>query len=133
MELIMKKEHIEYFREVLSISLEELLNQENITVSDMTVLIETFPDPADHASFQAERDSLLGISERKTKLIKKIKKALDRIENDTYAICKTCGKNISLSHLLVRPTSTKCIDCEIKAEAVEKRSRDFSHEEPLKI
>jgi DnaK suppressor protein len=133
MKLIMKKDQIEYFREVLSEMLERLLNNENIFVSGIIAPIETFFDSSDQVIFQAERDSLISISERKTKSIKKIKEALDRIENDTYTICKTCGENISLSRLIARPTSTKCINCKIKVEAVEKRSRDFSHEEPLKI
>ena len=128
MELIVKKEQTEYFREILSEMLERLLNHANIPVSGMTAPIETFSESTDRASFQVERDSLISISERKTKHIKKIKEALDRIENDTYTICKTCGEDISLYRLIARPTSTKCINCKIEVEAVEKRSRDFSHE-----
>ena len=71
---------------------------------------------AGHSSFEIDRDFMLPISERKTELTKKIKEALDRIENDTYTICKTCGEEISLAHLIVRPASTQCNNCKLKEE-----------------
>jgi RNA polymerase-binding transcription factor len=110
MELIMKKEQTEYFRQVLSEMLERLLNHENISVSGMPALIKTFSDSTDQASFKAERDFMLSISEKK----QKIKEALDRIENGIYTICKTCGEDISLARLIARPTSTKCGSCKMK-------------------
>jgi DnaK suppressor protein len=53
-------------------------------------------------------------------LIKKIKEAIARLENDTYGICDSCGEDISLKRLKARPVTTQCIDCKSKEEALEK-------------
>ena len=79
----MKKKDIEYFRELLTNRLEELLNQADDTVSGMTTPKENFPDPTDRAALEADRNFMLRIRDRESKLIKKIKKALERIENGT--------------------------------------------------
>ena len=116
----MKKKDIEYFREFLSNRLNELLSQADNTVSGMTTPKENFPDPTDRASLEADRNFMLRIRDRESKLIKKIKKALERIENETFGICEKCGEDISLKRLKARPVTTQCIDCKTKEEALEK-------------
>lgn len=116
----MKKKDIEYFKVLLSERLEELLSQADSTVSGMTAQKENFPDPTDRASLEADRNFMLRIRDREHKLIKKIKKALDRIENGTFGICDTCGEDISIERLKARPVTTQCIDCKTKEEAQEK-------------
>ena len=118
--LIMKKKDIEYFRELLSNRLEELLNQADDTVSGMTAPKENFPDPTDRAALEADRNFMLRIRDREHKLIKKIKKALDRIENETFGICESCGEDISIKRLKARPVTSQCIECKSKEEALEK-------------
>ena len=116
----MKKKDLNYFKELLSNRLEELLSQADDTVSGMTAPKENFPDPTDRASLEADRNFMLRIRDRESKLIKKIKKALDRIDSDTFGICETCGEEISLKRLKARPVTTQCIDCKTKEEAFEK-------------
>jgi DnaK suppressor protein len=116
----MKKKDLEYFKTLLSERLEELLSQADNTVSGMTAQKENFPDPTDRASLEADRNFMLRIRDREHKLIKKIKKALDRIENGTFGICDTCGEDISIKRLKARPVTTQCIDCKTKEEAQEK-------------
>ena len=116
----MKKKDLEFFKTLLSERLEELLSQADNTVSGMTSQKENFPDPTDRASLEADRNFMLRIRDREHKLIKKIKKALDRIENGTFGICDTCGEDISIKRLKARPVTTQCIDCKTKEEAQEK-------------
>ncbi len=116
----MKKKDKEYFKEYLSNRLEELLNQADNTVSGMTTPKENFPDPTDRAALEADRNFMLRIRDRESKLIKKIKQALERIENDTYGICETCGEEITVKRLKARPVTSQCIDCKSKEEALEK-------------
>ena len=117
---IMKKKDIEYFKEFLNDRLQELLSHADNTVSGMTAPKENFPDPTDRASLESDRNFMLRIRDRENKLIKKIKKALDRIENDTFGICEKCGEDISVKRLKARPVTTHCIDCKTKEEAFEK-------------
>jgi DnaK suppressor protein len=119
-ELIVEKKDIENFREVLTNHLEELLSHADNTVSGMTAPKGNFPDPTDRASLEADRNFMLRIRDRENKLIKKIKEALDRIEDDTYTICEKCGEDISLARLKARPVTTHCIDCKTKEEAAER-------------
>jgi len=116
----MKKKDIEYFKDLLANRLEELLNHADDTVSGMTAPKENFPDPTDRASLESDRNFMLRIRDRENKLIKKIKKALDRMENDAFGICEKCGEDITLKRLKARPVTTQCIDCKTKEEAFEK-------------
>ena len=116
----MKEEDIEYFRQVLTNQLEELLSHSENTVSDMTAPKESLPDPTDRASFESDRDLMLRIRDRESKLIKKIKLALDRIEDNTFGVCENCGEDISIARLQARPVTTLCIDCKTKEEAAER-------------
>lgn len=116
----MKKKDIEYFKEFLNNRLGELLSHADNTVSGMTAPKENFPDPTDRASLEADRNFMLRIRDRENKLIKKIKKALDRIDSGTFGICEKCGEEISVKRLMARPVTTLCIDCKTKEEAFEK-------------
>jgi len=116
----MKEKDIEYFRELLTKNLEELLEHANVTVSDMTAPKENLPDPTDRASFESDRDLTLRIRDRESKLIKKIKMALDRIEDNTFGVCEKCEEDISIARLKARPVTTQCIECKTKEEAAER-------------
>jgi DnaK suppressor protein len=116
----MKQETIDYFRDFLNQRLQELLNRADNTVTGMTNQKETFPDPTDRASLESDRNFMLRIRDRENKLIKKIKKALDRIEDGSFGICESCGEDISIERLKARPVTTLCIECKTKQEAMEK-------------
>lgn len=111
---------LNYFREFLTERLNNLLEQADNTLIGMTSQKETFPDPTDRASHEADRSFMLRIRDREHKLIKKIKDALERIETGTYGICETCEEYISIERLKARPVTTQCIECKTKAEAAEK-------------
>jgi DnaK suppressor protein len=116
----MKKKDVEPFKDTLLSQLDELLGHATDTVSGMTAPKENFPDPTDRASLEADRNFMLRIRDRESKLIKKIKKALKRIENGTFGVCEKCGEDITLKRLNARPVTTQCIECKTKEEAVEK-------------
>ena len=116
----MKEKDIEYFREVLTNHLEELLEHAKDTVSNITAQKENLPDITDRASVESNRDFILIIRDRESKLIKKIKMALDRIEDNTFGVCEKCGEDISIARLKARPVTTQCIDCKTREEAAER-------------
>jgi len=116
----MDEKDIKYFEDLLKQRLEELLSHADNTVSGMTAPKENFPDPTDRATLESDRNFMLRIRDREHKLIKKVKKALARIENKTFGICETCGDDISMERLKARPVTTQCIECKTKEEAFEK-------------
>jgi DnaK suppressor protein len=50
------------------------------------------------------------------KTLEDIEKALDRIEKNTYGICKYCHKPIDEKRLMARPTTGACISCKNKLQ-----------------
>jgi DnaK suppressor protein len=116
---IMKQEDLEYFRSLLTDRLNELLKHADSTVTGMTQPKENFADPTDRASHEAERSFELRIRDREHKLIKKVKKALERIENGTFGRCETCEEEISIERLKARPVTTQCIECKTREEDME--------------
>ena len=116
----MKKEQVDYFRDLLQGRLQELLSNADDTVNEMTGEIESFPDPTDRASLESDRNFTLRIRDRERKLIGKIKAALERIEDGSFGVCDTCGGEISFKRLQARPVTTQCIDCKKKDEALER-------------
>ena len=116
----MTKRKLKYFKNLLQKQLEGLLAEAGSTVKDMSGKEELFPDPVDRASLESDRNFLLRIRDRERKLIVKVKKALDRVENGTFGICEGCGEEISEERLKVRPVTTFCINCKEEQENEEK-------------
>jgi DnaK suppressor protein len=117
----MEKDKVEFFKELLNERLEKLLSEAEKTVEEMSDDEETFPDPTDRASLESDRNFLLRIRDRESKLIVKVKEALERVENDIFGICEVCGDEISEERLKARPVTTLCIDCKTEEEEKEKK------------
>lgn len=63
------------------------------------------------ATLSEEWSRLAGMdAEAEVELIA-IDEALGRVDNDTYGVCKSCGKRIPVARLRIRPTATMCVDC----------------------
>ncbi|MDA3790940.1 MAG: RNA polymerase-binding protein DksA [Desulfobacula sp.] len=116
----MKKKDLDFFRNLLTDRLKELLSHADSTVTGMTKPKENFADPTDRASHESDRTFELRIRDREHKLIKKIKKALVRIENETFGLCEACGEDIAIQRIKARPVTTQCIDCKTREEDMEK-------------
>jgi DnaK suppressor protein len=59
--------------------------------------------------------------DRERKLIKKIEESINRLDNDEYGYCESCGIEIGVRRLEARPTATECIDCKTLNEIKEKQ------------
>jgi len=60
------------------------------------------------------------LRDRDATLLKKIDKAIRRIESGEYNYCEDCGNAIGSARLLARPEANMCIDCKEKQEHIEK-------------
>ena len=78
-------------------------------------------DFLDLASFEISDQITSRITERQSKLIRKINLALEKLNNGDYGICEECGDDISYQRLMARPIAALCIDCKRKQELMEKR------------
>ena len=120
----MKKQDLNYFRMVLNDQLAALIDHADHTVQGLLDASDNIPDLLDRASFESDRSTLLRIRDRESYLIRKIKRALDRLEDGTFGICEFCGKEISIERLKVRPVTLHCIKCKTEMEKMEKVSGD---------
>ncbi|MBI9088708.1 MAG: RNA polymerase-binding protein DksA [Desulfobacterium sp.] len=114
----MNMDQIELFKATLTQRLDELFNHADNTMSEL--VSQNFQEigSIDRASVDISQSLELKIRSRESLLIKKIRQALERIENESYGICESCGEDISIKRLEARPVTTKCIDCK---EAEEQR------------
>ncbi len=114
-----------FFEKLLNEQLENLLKK-NIDqpVSTLVEVPGQAPDFTDQATFESDMDLNIHMKERDSKLIFKIKDALERIKDGTYGFCEICGEKISDERLKARPVTTVCIECKIKQETQEKLRGD---------
>jgi len=115
-----RQKEIDNLKLLLTEQLQGLIRDGEETVSGVRSQPHSFSDPLDRASHDEVQDSLFRIRERESRLIKKIRNALECIEDGTYGICELCGEEISYKRLEARPVTTKCIECKIKEENLER-------------
>jgi DnaK suppressor protein len=115
-------EDIEYFKDLLSRQLEDLLVRAEKTVAELIRNGDLSADIIDQASSDIGRNYTLRICDRESRLIGKIKTALSKIEDGTFGICESCDEEIGVERLKARPVTAYCIRCKTRMEAFEKVS-----------
>lgn len=75
---------------------------------------DNHPGDAATSTFDRELDATLEGNEER--LLQAIDAALQRIENGTYGICRTCGQPIDPERLEALPWTTQDIDCKRREE-----------------
>lgn len=115
----MEEKQKRYFEKLLEKRLEELLQHSGILLSELVNQNKKEIEYLDCASLDIDQTMKLRIRSRENRLTKKIQAALDRLENNTFGICESCGEDISLKRLEARPVTTKCIDCKTEEERME--------------
>ncbi|WP_322787305.1 RNA polymerase-binding protein DksA [Desulfobacula phenolica] len=116
---MMEKDQIKYFKTVLTLRLDELINHAGHTMSELVSQSIQEIGYIDRACVDTDQTLKLRIRSRESQLIKKIRAALDRVENNSYGICESCGEDISIKRLEARPVTTKCIHCKEEEEKQE--------------
>ncbi len=111
----------EHFRAILQAWKRDLMEEVDRTVHHMKDEASNFPDPNDRATQESEFSLELRTRDRERKLIRKIDKTIDKIDNDDYGYCEACGVEIGVRRLEARPTATLCIDCKTLDEIREKQ------------
>ncbi|WP_419181025.1 RNA polymerase-binding protein DksA [Gallaecimonas kandeliae] len=117
----MGEAQLAHFRKILEAWRRQLREEVDRTVTHMKDEAANFADPADRASQEEEFSLELRTRDRERKLIKKIEKTLQIIEDGDYGFCESCGVEIGIRRLEARPTAELCIDCKTLAEIREKQ------------
>ena len=117
----MSPDQVAHFRKILEAWRNQLREEVDRTVHHMQDEAANFPDPVDRASQEEEFSLELRNRDRERRLIKKIEKTLDKIKEDDFGFCESCGVEIGIRRLEARPTADLCIDCKTLAEIKEKQ------------
>ncbi|MDK2706067.1 RNA polymerase-binding protein DksA [Vibrio vulnificus] len=117
----MSPDQVAHFRKILEAWRNQLREEIDRTVHHMQDEAANFPDPVDRASQEEEFSLELRNRDRERRLIKKIEKTLDKIKDDDFGFCESCGVEIGIRRLEARPTADLCIDCKTLAEIKEKQ------------
>ncbi|BDM63275.1 RNA polymerase-binding transcription factor DksA [Shewanella sp. NFH-SH190041] len=117
----MNDRQMDHFKTILDAWRNQLREEVDRTVNHMQDEAANFPDPVDRAAQEEEFSLELRARDRERKLIKKIEKTLQKIEEDDFGFCESCGIEIGIRRLEARPTADLCIDCKTLAEIREKQ------------
>jgi DnaK suppressor protein len=117
---MLTKKKKEYFRKWLTERLNESLGKAHKTLADFSDPKDRLCDVIDQATFSSNIGFALRITDREARLIRKIRVALQKLEDGTFGICEDCGRKIPLKRLMARPVTTLCIGCKKEQEAAER-------------
>jgi RNA polymerase-binding protein DksA len=118
----MNKKELEYFSDLLIKKKEEA--RKNLDYLKKVVLDSTTKEASgDHSSYSfhmadqgtdaMEREKAFLFASRDEKYLKQMDEALSRIKNNTFGVCRVCGKDIGRERLEAVPTTTICFDCKV--------------------
>jgi len=116
----MTKKNMEHFKKLLLKQREEILEDmgllKDISLSDTNK--EAAGNDATYSTHMAdqgtdaqEREKAFFYASRDNKYLRLIEEALQRIENNTYGTCISCGKEIPVERLEAVPITQHCVPC----------------------
>lgn len=115
----MEKATIEHFRNLF---LEILAEEEGVETKLSPTSLEG--DEVDIVSVEKENQMDFRLKARTAVYLKKVRRALHKIDEGTYGECEDCGSEIAHNRLLARPTADLCIYCK---ETQEKEENQLVH------
>ena len=120
-EKYMSEKQKAYFKKRLMDWRSEIIesNTKSMYLNDVDHEISS-PDIVDQASSQTEKAVEMRTLNRQIKLLSKIDKAINRINDNTYGYCEETGEPIGLKRLIARPIATLSIEAQEKHERNEK-------------
>lgn len=117
----MNKKDEKKFKEILQERKKEILaTVEQVKEQGMGFAQDDLADEVDLASSEADQSMNLRLRDRERVLLRKIEKALTKMEAGEYGVCETCGEEIGIKRLEARPVTDLCIRCKEEQEKVER-------------
>src|SRR5215468_7275867 len=90
------------------------------------IAIEKSPDALDEVQHAAERELAIRNLDRESQLLRNVRAALRRIEDDSFGVCIHCEEDISAKRLAAVPWTPYCIRCQ---EIADRHRDDFNGSE----
>jgi DnaK suppressor protein len=120
----MNPTQVEYFRQKLTVWRDELIEESRETINNLQSEVRDVGDEAERATRETENSLELRTRDRYRKLINKINKTLNRLDDGEYGYCEETGEEIGLQRLEARPIATLCLDAQERWEIRQKQMGD---------
>jgi len=118
----MTKADLEFCRKTLEACLKNTVPGD----AGESIRVNPVADLADMTREAAERDLAIELLDRDSALVRRLRSALDRIQDGSYGICLECGEEIAPRRLKAMPWAELCLRCQERAEVAAVRSRPVS-------
>jgi DnaK suppressor protein len=120
----MNKTQLKKFKTLLEQKRDDIIRRAQQTLSeDMSLDPNELPDEMDLASTEYLQSFTFRLRGREKTFLRKIQKALAKIEDGSFGLCEECEQPISLKRLEARPEAPLCIKCK---EEQEREEKDFA-------
>ena len=86
--------------------------------------LESARDVGDQALMDLDRELGISLMEMRNRRRQAIDESLNRLRDGTYGMCAECGVEISEKRLQAVPFAKLCVECQSKAELLEKIERE---------
>jgi len=118
----MNKKDLAYFKKLI-------LKKRDETLQELGYIRETSNNPdkeasgadstysihmADHGTDEEQREKAYYHASRENRYLLHLEEALNRIENGTFGICKSCEQEIPKARLEAVPNTQLCVPCKLK-------------------
>lgn len=105
----MSEVNVSEFRSLLKAKYDELSSS---TINRDDIAIEAAADEMDRLQQQMGRDMAIRNLDRTATLLKSVRAALDRIEDEIYGVCLRCEEPIAEKRLKAVPWAAYCVGCQ---------------------
>jgi len=86
--------------------------------------LESARDVGDQALMDLDRELGISLMEMRNRRRQAIDESLNRLRDGTYGMCAECGIEISEKRLQAVPFAKLCVECQSKAELLEKIEKE---------
>ncbi len=109
----MTKNELNKYKNILETKRTEL---ESVLRNRDAIAIEKSPDALDEVQHAAERELAIRNLDRESSLLRNVRAALRRIDNESFGTCVHCEEEISMKRLNAVPWTPYCIRCQEMAD-----------------
>jgi DnaK suppressor protein len=97
------------------------------------IVIQHIADALDQTQFAAERDLVVTLLNRDTQMSRRVKAALQRMEDGIYGTCLTCDDSISVKRLQAVPWAELCLRCQERSDMTAADVLGADHQESVHL
>jgi DnaK suppressor protein len=115
------KTEMNKFKKILENKQDEL---ERIVRNRDAITIEKSADALDEVQHASERELAIRNLDRESNLLRNVRSALRRIEDESFGICMHCEEEISPKRLAAVPWAPFCIQCQEQADRNQEQGND---------